>query len=277
MRELKNQEWLSNKANELRIEILKMVNKSQGGHIGGAYSVIDVMTALYFNVLNYDPKNPSWSDRDRLVFSKGHGCLALYTVLAEVGYFGKENLDKYCVDEGLLGGHPERGLIPGVEVSSGSLGHGVSFGVGMALAAKIDKKQYKTYVVISDGELNEGSTWEGFMAGAQFKLDNLTVIIDSNKHISLGRTEDIMNVEPLPKRLESFGWNVQDIDGHSMSEILNALDATQYSQGKPNAIVANTIKGKGVSFMENATKWHYRRPKGDEFPNALAELEALLK
>ncbi len=277
MREQKNQEWLSNKANELRIEILKMVNKSQGGHIGGAYSIIDVMTALYFNVLNYDPKDPSWQDRDRLVFSKGHGCLALYTTLAEVGYFGKENLDKYCVDEGLLGGHPERELIPGVEVSSGSLGHGLSFGVGMALAAKIDKKQYKTYVVISDGELNEGSTWEGFMAGAQFKLDNLTVIIDSNKLISLGRTEDIMNVEPLPKRLETFGWSVQDIDGHSMSEILNALDAIQYSKGKPNVIVANTIKGKGVSFMENQTKWHYRRPKGDEFPNALAELEALLK
>lgn len=268
--------WITRKADELRILILEMVIRAGGGHIGGAYSIIEVVTALYFRVLNHDPQNPSWSDRDRLLFSKGHGCLALYAALAEAGYFEKERLEKFCVDGGLLAGHPEREFVPGVEITSGSLGHGLSIGVGMALAAKIDKKKYHVYVVLSDGECNEGSTWEALMSGAQFNLDNLTVVIDSNKYISLGPIAEIMNIEPLGDRLRDFGWAVNEIDGHDMNQIVGALEKVPFKSGKPSAIIANTVKGKGVSFMENVPMWHYRAPNEEEAELALQELKEAL-
>lgn len=268
--------WLAHKADELRILILEMVIRAGGGHIGGAYSIIEVVTALYFRVLNHDPQNPSWSNRDRLLFSKGHGCLALYAALAEAGYFEKERLEKFCVDGGLLAGHPEREFVPGVEITSGSLGHGLSIGVGMALAAKIDKKKYHVYVVLSDGECNEGSTWEALMSGAQFNLDNLTVVIDSNKYISLGPIAEIMNIEPLSERLRDFGWAVNEIDGHDMNQIVGALEKVPFKSGKPSAIIANTVKGKGVSFMENVPMWHYRAPNEGEAELALRELKEAL-
>jgi transketolase len=263
---------LARRAQELRISILEVVSNARGGHVGGAYSIIDVMVALYSRVLKHDPSNPAWPDRDRLIFSKGHGCLALYSVLAEAGYFPKEWLAGFCVDGGILGGHPEREAIPGVEVSSGSLGHGLSIGIGIALAAKIDRKNYHTYVVISDGELNEGSTWEALISGAQFKLDNLTLIVDSNKYISLGTLSSIMNIEPLCTRLRDFGWEVAEMDGHCMEDIVSTLENRMSELGKPRAIVANTVKGKGVSFMENVSKWHYRAPNKEEEETAYREL-----
>lgn len=264
--------WLSRKANELRITIFQMVIRAGSGHIGGAYSVIDVMTALYFRVLRIDPSEPIFPDRDRLIFSKGHSCLALYTALAEAGYFEPSRLREFNVDGGLLGGHPERGRIPGVEASTGSLGHGLPLATGMALAGKLDAADYRVYAVLSDGECNEGSVWEALMSAAQHKLDNLTVIIDSNNMLSLGQTTHILNIEPLPQRLEAFGWGVREIDGHDMEQILDAMDALPLQDGKPSAIVARTVKGKGVSFMENDPKWHLHGPTKEEARAAFSEL-----
>lgn len=268
--------WLARKANELRMTILEMVVRAGGGHVGGAYSIIDVMTALYLRVLRHDPWDPDWPDRDRLVFSKGHSCLALYVVLAETGYFQKSRLREFCMDGGLLGGHPERGHIPGVEVTTGSLGHGLSQAVGIALANKMEGRGCRIFAVLSDGECNEGSVWEGFMSAAQHRLDTLTAIIDSNKLESLGLTSEIMSIEPLGERLRSFGWGVREIDGHNMEEIVFALESVPFEAGKPSALVAHTVKGKGVSFMENTPMWHYRAPKGDEVRRALTELCAAL-
>jgi transketolase len=265
---------LRKKANEMRISILDMTYRAKGGHIGGSFSIIDIMTAFYLRVLRHRPADPAWSGRDRLVFSKGHSCLALYNVLAECGYFPRENLGRYCVDGGLFAGHPERHLVPGAEATTGSLGHGLSIAIGMALAARLDGDDYRVFAVMGDGELNEGSVWEGLMAGAQHKLDNLTAVVDSNKLESLGRVEDILSIEPLGERLRHFGWAVREIDGHNMDEIVAALEAVPFEAGKPSAIVAHTVKGKGVSFMENITMWHYRTPTEQEWKQARAELEA---
>jgi transketolase len=264
-------------ASGLRLEILDMVIRAKGGHIGGSFSVIDTLTVLYMNILNHDPQNPSWESRDRLLFSKGHSCLALYTVLAECGYFKKKLLEKYAVDEGAFAGHPEREFIPGVEITAGSLGHGHSLGVGMALAGKIDSKDYRVFVVSSDGELNEGSTWEAIMSASQYNLDNLTIIIDYNKYISLGTINSIMNIDPLKKRFESFGWAVNEIDGHNMGEIVSSLEKVPFKKDKPSAIIAHTIKGKGVSFMENVPMWHFRAPSPNEALQAKNELEKAYK
>ena len=268
---------LALKANELRLNILEMVIAAGGGHIGGSFSVIDILTALYLRVLRHDPENPEWSERDRLVFSKGHCCLALYNVLAECGYFPRENLQRYCVDDGLLAGHPERELVPGAEATTGSLGHGLPIAVGMAIARQLDDGGHRIFCVLGDGECNEGSVWEALMAGAQYNLDCLTAIVDSNKLESLGRVTDILSIEPLGDRLQAFGWAVREIDGHDMDEILGALEALPFEPGKPSAIVAHTVKGKGVSFMENQTPWHYRGPNAEEAVVARRELEALLR
>ena len=264
-------------ASKLRLRILDMVIKANGGHIGGAFSVIDIITVLYMNIIKHDPINPNWDSRDRLLFSKGHSCLALYTILAECGYFEKILLDKYCVDDGAFAGHPEREFIPGVEITSGSLGHGHSLGVGIALAGKIDSKVYRVFVISSDGELNEGSTWEAIMSASQYKLDNLTMIIDYNKYLSLDTTKRIMNIDPLRKRFESFGWVYNEINGHDMKEIISAFEKIPYEKDKPSVIVANTIKGKGVSFMENVPMWHFRAPSPEEALLAKQELEKVLE
>ncbi len=269
----RNVDWLARKANEMRISILQTVVRAGGGHIGGAFSIIDVMTALYFRVLCHDPKNPAWPERDRLIFSKGHGCLALYAVLAETGYFGKERLESFCEDGGQLAGHPERDFVPGVEITSGSLGHGLPIAVGTALAARMDKQDHHTFVVLSDGECNEGSVWEAVMAATRFELDSLTMIIDSNKYGSLGQVSEFMHLEPLVEKLRAFGFSAHEVDGHSMIEIVEVLEKAPLVRGKPNAIVAHTVKGKGVSYMENVTKWHYRAPNEQEAAIALSELE----
>ena len=264
--------WLQRMANELRIEILQMVVRAGNGHIGGAYSVIDVLTALYFRVLKHDPHDPDWPDRDLLIFSKGHGCLALYVVLANSGYFRKSRLQEFGVDGGLLGGHPERGQIPGVEVTTGSLGHGLPQAVGMALARKMDNRKQRVFAVLSDGECNEGSVWEAFLSAAQLRLDGLTAIIDNNKMESLALTSEIMKIEPLGEKLRSFGWAIREIDGHDLGEIVTALEDIPFKSGKPSAIIAHTIKGKGISFMENVPKWHLRGPTKDEAVAGFAEL-----
>ena len=268
--------WLRRRANELRISILNMAIRANGGHIGGAYSIIDVMTALYFRVLKHDPSNPSWPMRDRVIYSKGHGCLALYNVLAGTGYFGEERLTKFSVDDGLLAGHPERGFVPGVEATTGSLGHGLSIAVGMALADQMDRNGRRVFCVMSDGECNEGSVWEAAMAGPQFKLDNLTLVIDSNKLESLGKVSDIMSIEPLGERFKTFGWAVEEIDGHNMEHIVDRLERAPFEAGKPSLIVAHTVKGKGVSFMEGVPMWHFRAPNEKEAKLALAELQVAL-
>ena len=259
-------------ASRLRQDILDMVIRANGGHIGGSFSVIDILTVLYMNILKHSPQNPSWELRDRLLFSKGHSCLALYTVLAECGYFNKKRLEEYAIDGGSFAGHPEREFIPGVEITAGSLGHGHSLGVGIALAGQIDKKDYRVFIVSSDGELNEGSTWEAIMSASQYNLANLTLIIDYNKYISLGKINSIMSIDPLKERLESFGWAVSEIDGHNMSEIVTCLDNLPLQEDKPSAIIANTIKGKGVSFMENVSMWHFRAPDINEAKVAKQEL-----
>jgi transketolase len=267
---------LAFKANEFRLGILNMAVRGNGGHIGGAFSVIDIITALYFNILKHDPANSSWSERDRLVFSKGHCCLALYNVLADFGYFPKDWLETYYQDGGRLAGHPTYGGIPGVEATAGSLGHGLSISIGMALAAKAKNEDHRVFTVLGDGECNEGSVWEAFAAGSQFKLDNLTVIIDCNGYESLGTVDEIMSIEPLAERLGSFGWSVEEINGHDMTKILEVLEKTPFDNKKPSAIISRTNKGNGVSFMENVSMWHYRAPSADEEKLARQEIEALL-
>lgn len=264
--------WLGRKAQELRISILRMVINAGSGHIGGAYSVLEIMTALYFGILKHDPRNPAWDGRDRLIFSKGHACLALYVCLAEQGYFPKARLDEFLVDDGLLGGHPERGHIPGVEVTAGSLGHGLPMAIGMAMALKKTGLGQRVFAVLSDGECNEGSVWEAFLSAAQFKLDGLTAIIDNNHMESLAPTDDILKLEPMADKLRAFGWAVQEVDGHNMEQVVSALEAVPMERGKPNAIVAHTIKGKGVSFMENVPMWHLRGPTPEEAKTAYSEL-----
>lgn len=269
--------WLARRAKELRITILQMVVRAGSGHIGGAYSVVDLLTALYYRIMKHDPRDPDWEARDRLVFSKGHCCLALYAVLADNGYFSPSRLKEFCVDGGLLGGHPERRRIPGVEATTGSLGHGLPLAVGMALARRMDGADYRVFAILGDGECNEGSVWEGFMSAPQLKLDGLTAIIDSNKLESLGPVSDILSIEPLGDRLRSFGWEVAEIDGHNMEEIVAALEAVPFKPGKPSAIVAHTLKGKGVSFMENAPMWHLRGPNQEEARVAYSELARALR
>jgi transketolase len=265
---------LARKADQYRLRILEMAIAGGGGHIGGSYSVIELVTALYHDIMKHDPQNPSWEGRDRLVFSKGHCCLALYTVLADLGYFPSAYLDTYYQDGGYLAGHPTFGKIPGVEATAGSLGHGLPISIGMALAARQRQETWGVYTILGDGECNEGSVWEGFAAGSQFGLDNLTAIVDCNGYESLGTVDEIMSIEPLGERLASFGWSVREIDGHNIDEILSTLRDVPFETGKPSAVVSRTNKGNGVSFMENVSKWHYRAPTTEEADLARKELEA---
>jgi len=279
---------LSLKAQTFRIEVLRMVNRAQTGHIGGAFSAAEIMAALYFHHLRIDPDNPTWEDRDRLLFSKGHACAMLYTCMAHRGYFPVEELATFRQIDSRLQGHPDRMKLPGVEVCAGPLGHGVAIGVGMALAQKSRMAGVKpsamsapsgrasigrTYVVLGDGEINAGVVWEGAMAAAKFKLGNLVAILDYNGIQQTGASADVMPTEPIVDKWEAFGWHVQEIDGHNMAEILNALDRADEVHARPSIIVARTTKGKGVSFMEYDNRWHGMPPDRQQFEAALAELE----
>jgi len=261
-----------NLSKEIRKKILKMKYESQEGHIGSALSCTDILTVLYSKILNIDPENTFDENRDRFILSKGHAVATLYAVLAERGFFQEKILDEYCKNGSKLAGHSTKGSVPGVEVSTGALGHGLPMGEGIALAGKNDDKNYKVFVLMSDGECDEGTTWEAALFSAHHKLDNLVVIIDYNKWQAFGRTSEVLNLEPFAKKWEDFGWSVKEIDGHNFSEIERVLLSIPFEKGKPNVIIANTIKGKGVSFLEDKLESHYKHLTKEDYDNSLKEL-----
>jgi transketolase len=251
-----------------------MIHNSKSSHIGSSFSSVELLVVLYNGVLRVDPARPGWPDRDRFILSKGHGCAAFYAVLAERGFFPLEWLDTFYQNGSRLPGHATHTCLPGVEVSTGSLGHGLSIACGMALAAKRDGKSYRVFVLLSDGECDEGSTWEAVLFASHHRLDNLIAIVDYNKIQSLGRVEEVINLEPFAEKWRSFGWAVREIDGHDILEIEDTLTQVPFEAGRPSCVIAHTVKGKGVSFMEDKLLWHYRSPQGEEYEAALAELEA---
>lgn len=264
---------LYTKTRIFRQDILRMITQAGSGHPGGSLSAIDFITALYCHHMKINPANPQWEDRDRFVLSKGHSCPALYVVLAELGFFPKETLFTLRQFGSILQGHPDMNLTPGIEMSTGSLGQGLSVACGMALAGKLDQKTFKVFCILGDGELDEGSVWEAAMAAAHYKLDNLTAIIDRNDMQIDGTTDCIMTLEPLKKKWEAFGWYATEIDGHNMQQIIDTLDFLRSYTEKPSVIIAKTIKGKGVSFMENKLEYHGRALTREELALALKELE----
>jgi len=268
-------EYHRNLAKKIRVHALRMIYTANASHIGSCFSIADILAVLYSEVLILDPSNPNLLDRDRFILSKGHGAAIYYAVLAECGFFPIKWLITYCKDGSRLGGHVTKNGIPGVEVSTGSLGHGLSIGCGVAIAGKRDKKDYRVFVMLSDGELDEGSNWEAILFASQHHLDNLTVIIDYNKFQAFGDVTKIINLEPLMDKFLSFGWAVKEIDGHSLNQISNILKDIPFKKGKPSMIIAHTVKGKGVSFMENKIEWHYRSPNDHELMLALKELEEI--
>ena len=260
------------KCKEIRKLIFMQACAAGGAHMGAAFSVTDILGTLYFGeVLSYKPDNPWWEDRDRLILSKGHAGVALYAALALAGYFDLDYLKTFCQPGSRLGGHPKIHEIPGVEASTGALGHGLSFGIGIAYANKADKKQSHTYIILGDGECQEGSIWEGALSAPTLGLDNLTVIVDHNKLQAMDELETIVRMKPFTEKWKAFGWNVVEINGHNCVEIRKAL--LTRCTGKPTVIVANTIKGKGVSFMENVPIWHYRMPNEQELQVLFDDLE----
>ena len=265
---------LARRAYEFRLQVLRMVYAHQTGHLGGAFSVAEILTALYFHHLRVDPAEPSWAERDRLVFSKGHACAMLYTALAHRGFFPIEWLMTFRELNSHLQGHPERQKTPGIEVPAGPLGHGVAIGAGMALAARIDKSKRRVYAILGDGEINAGVIWEGALVAAKFQLDNLTVILDYNGVQQTGTTVKVMPTEPIADKWRAFGWHVIEIHGHNVAQILDALDHADEVHGKPAIIIARTTKGKGVSFMENDPYWHGSPPNEEQFDAAREELQA---
>ncbi|MDD4953902.1 MAG: transketolase [Candidatus Omnitrophica bacterium] len=259
-------------AAQIRARIIKMHAAACASHIGSSFSVVDILVALYFKALKISPDNCSCAGRDRLILSKGHAASALYATLARRGFFPDKVLDGYCVDGGTLPGHSTIGCASAVEVSTGSLGHGLSMGIGMALAARGDKSKHRVFVILSDGECQEGSVWEAAMFAAQHRLDNLIAIVDYNKIQAFGKTNEVVDLEPFRSKWSSFGWGVQEVDGHDFKEIIPALEKVPFRKNKPSVVIAHTIKGKGVSFMENRLLWHYRSPGSDELKRALKEL-----
>lgn len=258
-------------ATVIRAHALRMVAKSNASHIGTCLSMADLLAVLYGEVIQVNPKEPARSDRDRFILSKGHGAAIVYATLAELGFFPTEWLDHYCEDGAPLTGHISH-KVPGVEVSTGSLGHGLPIGCGMALAAKRDRSSWRTYVMLSDGELDEGSNWEAILFAGHHRLENLVAIVDYNKIQSFGTVKEVLDLEPLAEKWRAFGWSVREIDGHNFSAIREALSSLPFGEGKPNMILAHTTKGKGVSYMENQLAWHYRSPNPDLLAKALAEL-----
>lgn len=261
---------------QIRVHIINMLEKSQSGHPGGSLSSAEILTALYFKEMNIDPTNPKWEDRDRFVLSKGHAAPVLYAALAEKGFFPKEELNNLRKVNSMLQGHPDMKGTPGVDMTTGSLGQGLSAAGGMALAAKIDKKDYRVYSIIGDGESQEGIIWEAAMFAAHYKLDNLTVFLDNNGLQIDGTNDEVMNIEPIDDKFKAFGWNVLKIDGHSINEIIKAIEEAKNTKGKPTMIIAKTFKGKGVSFMENQVGWHGKAPSNEDACKALEELGGVL-
>jgi transketolase len=268
-------EELELKANLIRQDIIQMLVEAGSGHSAGPLGMADVFTALYFHILKHNPKRPDWPERDRLVLSNGHICPVLYATMAHAGYFPLEELKTLRKLHSRLQGHPHRTALPGLETTSGPLGSGLSQAIGMALAAKLDHKKHRVYCLTSDGEIEEGNYWEGLMFAAKNKLHNLTVIVDRNNIQIDGFTEDIMPLEPLREKLEAFNWHVLEINGHSFEAIVSAVAEAQAIFEKPTIIIAHTIPGKGVSFMENDYQWHGKPPKPEEAKEAMKELRTL--
>jgi len=265
---------LDQRSRELRKLIVRAIAGGRRGHIGSAFSLVEILRVLYDDVLRYDPKNPAWPQRDRCILSKGHGCLALYAVLVDKGFLPAAELDKFCKSDGILGGHPEAHKVPGVEASTGSLGHGLAIGVGMALNARIDQSAHRVFVIVSDGESQEGSTWEAALCAAKHQLAHLTVLVDYNKQQSYGTIAEVLNLEPFADKWHSFGFSVAEVNGHSVDELRSALARVPLDPQKPTAIICHTVKGKGISFCEGNLSWHHKTKVSDEEIKALyAELE----
>jgi transketolase len=248
---------LDKRSLELRKSIVQMLQHSRRGHVGSAFSLVEILRVLYDEVLIFDPKRPRWCERDRFLLSKGHGCLALYVLLAEKGFFPADELSKFCQTDGILGGHPDH-KIPGVEASTGSLGHGLSIGIGMALTARMEKTNYRTFVVLGDGESNEGSVWEAALCAGNHKWAKLTVIIDYNKMQSYGPTPEIQDLEPLLAKWSCFGFAAAEVDGHDLHALRTVFHSLPLDSGKPSALVCHTTKGKGIDFTENNLSWHHK-------------------
>ncbi len=261
-------------ARRIRVHAIRMVNRAGAPHIGTSLSMADILAVMYFNVLRIDPRNPDQPQRDRFIISKGHGAAAYFAALALRGFFPEKWLESYSQDGAKLAGHVTSHGVPGVEFSSGSLGHGLSVACGIALAARADKQDQRAFALLSDGECDEGSTWEAALFAGHHQLDNLTAIIDYNKIQSFGTVKDVLDLEPLADKWRSFGWSAHEVDGHDVAALSSVLTGLPRETGKPTAIIAHTIKGKGVSYMENQLLYHYRTPKGDDFAKALAELGA---
>lgn len=261
-------------ATRIRQHVVRLTSAARSSHVGTSLSAAELLAVLYQGILRVDPTRPDWPDRDRFILSKGHGCAGLYAVLAERGFFRPQRLQEFCRDGSPLLGHVAHSAVPGVELSTGSLGHGLSVGTGMAWAARHDQQDHRTIVLLSDGECDEGSTWEPILFAAHHHLDNLVAIVDYNQIQSLGRVSDVMNLEPFADKWRSFGWEVQEINGHDVAAVEQVLLHTPFTQNSPSCVIAHTVKGKGVSFMEDQLLWHYRSPQGREFDAAMDELES---
>jgi transketolase len=264
---------LTDLAKAIRRDILNLCFKTGSSHIGSSFSIVEILTALYFKSLNISPETAMSPERDRFILSKGHGCPALYAALHHRGFIGQDVLEGFARDGGTLEQHPTRKLEWGIECSTGSLGHGLSVGAGVALAAKHDKRDSRVFVLLSDGETNEGSTWEAAMFAAQHRLDNLVAVIDYNKMQALGTTEEVIRLDPYAEKWESFGWSTVQVNGHDIGKLTDAFDRVPFLPGKPSCVIAHTVKGKGVCFMENDLLWHYRCPDPEEFEKAICELD----
>jgi transketolase len=260
----------------IRCDIIEMIATAQAGHPGGSLSAADIVTALYFRVMRLDPQNPEWPDRDRFILSKGHACPVWYAALAERGYFDRAHLGTLRRLDSILQGHPDMRKTPGIDMTTGSLGQGLSAGLGMALSGKLRRKDYHVWVIIGDGETQEGSVWEAAMAAARWKTDNLTAILDRNHLQNDGCVDEQMPIEPLADKWRAFGWHVIEIDGHDMGQIVEALDTAKTIKGQPTILIAHTVKGKGVSFMENIVDWHGKAPCEEEAACALVEIRSCL-
>ncbi len=269
---MKDTRELEKISKEVRRGIIEEVYRAESGHPGGSLSIADILTVLYFNVLNIDPTNSKWEDRDRFVLSKGHCSPALYSILANRGYFDKELLKSFRNLESNLQGHPDMNKVPGVDMTTGSLGQGLSVANGMAIAGKMNNKQYRVYCLLGDGEIEEGQVWEAAMTANKYKLDNLCVIVDNNNLQIDGTIEEVMSSYPIDEKFKSFGFQIINIDGHNIQEIIDAFDVAKNVKGKPTCIIAKTIKGKGVSFMENKAEWHGKAPTEEQYNLAMKEL-----
>ena len=263
---------LKQKAIEIRKGIIKAVYCAQSGHPGGSLSVADILTVLYFHEMNIKPENPNWEDRDRLVLSKGHCSPALYSCLANRGYFSIEDLKTFRKIDSYLQGHPDKNKVPGVDMTTGSLGQGLSAANGMAIAGKMDNKKYRVYCILGDGEIEEGQIWEAAMTSNKYKLDNLCVIIDNNNLQIDGTIEEVMSSYPIDEKFRSFGFEIIKIDGHDIEEITKAFEVAKNIKGKPTCIIAKTVKGKGISYMENQVGWHGKAPNEEQYKQAMQEL-----